>query len=377
LAGDELLRQIAQLFQGRLREEDTLARVGGDEFCILLDNCTGQRARQVAEDLCGLAAAYRFIWQDKVFAIGASIGLSTVSRQVRNINDILAAGDAACYRAKESGRNQVVEQLPNAQPERRQEAGGWSERITRALADGRILIEARPLSALQSDAMTGHLVEISARLSEPGQPSVSLSALIDAAERNDLAPTVDRYFIDQAIKVLARAEKHGKELHCLVPISLASICQRDTASYIAQQLANFNVGGRGLCLLFSEEESARKSTQVLEFSRSVRAVGCRIALDDFGGGLSSFSHLRAIAPDCVKLSRSLTRDLSGNRASTALLRAVQEITSDLNIYTLADGVDEQGGLQQLTEIGITYAEGLAVAPSEPFQVWFEGVVMRS
>ena len=177
LAGDELLRQISQLFQGRLREEDTLARVGGDEFCILLDNCTGPRARQVAEDICGLAAAYRFIWQDKVFAIGASIGLSTVSRYVHNINDILAAGDAACYRAKESGRNQVIEQLPNSQPERRHEANGWSERISRALADGRVLIEAMPLRALQPDAMTGHLVEISARLSEPGQPQhLSFSA---------------------------------------------------------------------------------------------------------------------------------------------------------------------------------------------------------
>lgn len=377
LAGDELLRQISQLFQGRLREEDTLARVGGDEFCILLASCVGPRARQVADDICGLAAAYRFIWQDKVFAIGASIGLSTVNRNVRNITDILAACDAACYRAKERGRNQVVEQLPSSHLERRQEANGWPERIARALADGRLLIDAMPLRSLQPGAMTGHLVEISARLSEPGQPSVSLSALIDAAERNDMAPAVDRYFIDQAIQALARAEKHGKELHCLVPISIASICQPDTATYIAQQLALFKVGGKGLCLLFSEEASARKSTQVLEFSRNVRNVGCRIALDDFGGGLSSFSHLRAVAPDCVKLSRSLTRDLNGNRASTALLRAVQEITSDLEIYTLADGVDEPTGLQQLSALGITYAEGLAVAPCEPFQVWFEGVVMRS
>lgn len=377
LAGDELLRQISQLFQGRLREEDTLARVGGDEFCILLANCVGPRARQVAEDICALAAAYRFIWQDKVFAIGASIGLSSVNRNVRNITDILAACDAACYRAKECGRNQVVEKLPNSQPDRRQETNGWAERITRALADGRILIDAMPLRALQPDAMTGHLVAISARLSEPGQPNISLAALIDAAERNDMAPTVDRYFIDQAIQALARAEKHGKELHCLVPISLASICQRDTASYIVEQLGLFKASGKGLCLLFSEEESARKATEALEFIRSVRSVGCRIALDDFGGGLSSFSHLRAIAPDCVKLSRSLTRDLSGNRASTALLRAVQEITLDLNIYTLADGVDQPETLQQLGALGITYAEGLAVAPCEPFQVWFEGAVMRS
>lgn len=376
LAGDELLRQISQLFQGRLREEDTLARVGGDEFCILLDNCTGPRARQVAEDLCALAAAYRFIWQDKVFSIGASIGLTTVTRRVRNITDIMAAGDSACYRAKESGRNQVIEQNPNSQPERRQDANGWSERISSAIDENRLLIEAMPLHALQPDAMSGHLVEISARLSEPGQPSVSLAALIDAAERNDLAPLVDCYFIDQAISALVRAEKHGKSLHCLVPISTTSLCNRETATHIVERLAEFKLDGRGLCLLFSEEESARHATQAQEFCRRVRSVGCRIALNDFGGGLSSFSHLRSIAPDCVKLSRTLTRDLTGNRASTALLRAVQEITRDLDIYTLADGVDDPGALQQLTIIGITYAEGLAVSPSEPFNVWFEGVVMR-
>ena len=376
LAGDELLRQISQLFQGRLREDDTLARVGGDEFCILLANCTGPRARQVAEDICALAAAYRFIWQDKVFSIGASIGLTTVTRRARNITDIMAAGDAACYRAKESGRNQVIEQTANSQPERRQDSNGWPERIARAIDEKRLLIEAMPLHPLQPDGMTGHLVEISARLSEPGQPSVSLAALIDAAERNDLAPLVDRYFIDQALDALARAEKHGKDLHCLVPISTTSLCERETAIYITQRLAELNLDGNGLCLLFSEEESARHTNQAKEFCRIVRSVGCHIALNDFGGGLSSFGHLRSIAPDCVKLSRTLTRDLTGNRASTALLRAIQEITKDLDIYTLADGVDDSDALQRLTSIGITYAEGLAVAPSEPFSVWFEGVVMR-
>ena len=376
LAGDELLRQISQLFQGRLREDDTLARVGGDEFCILLANCTGPQARQVAEDICALAAAYRFIWQDKVFSIGASIGLTTVTRRARNNTDIMAAGDAACYRAKESGRNQVVEQIANSQPERRQDSNGWPKRIARAIDEKRLLIEAIPLHSLQPDGMTGHLVEMNARLSEPGQPCVSLAALIDAAERNDLAPLVDRYFIDQALDALARAENHGKDLHCLVPISTTSLCERETAIYITQRLAELNLDGKGLCLLFSEEESARHTNQAKEFCRIVRSVGCQIALNDFGGGLSSFGHLRNIAPDCVKLSRTLTRDLTGNRASTALLRAVQEITKDLDIYTLADGVDDRDALQQLTTIGITYAEGLAVAPSEPFSVWFEGVVMR-
>lgn len=376
LAGDELLRQISQLFQGRLREEDTLARVGGDEFAILLANCTGKRARQVAEDICNLAAAFRFIWQDKVFAIGASIGLSTVTRDVRKLQDILAAGDAACYRAKALGRNQVVEQSPTTPSERRQDTGGWRERITRALADQRLLLDALPLRALQADAAPTYLVEISARLNEPGQAHVSLSALLDAAERNDMAPALDRYFIDQAITALARAAKLGKKLLCFVPISASSLAQHETATHLAQRLALQQVNGKGLCLLFNEADSARHATQTLEFCRAVRDLGCRIAMDDFGGALSSFSHLRSIAPDFVKLSRSLTRDLSGNRASTALLRAIQEITADLGIATIADGVDQQEILQQLTQLKINFAQGEALSPSEPLDVWLEGEVFR-
>lgn len=377
LAGDELLRQISQLFQGRLREEDTLARLGGDEFGIILANCSGSRARQVADDICGLAGAYRFIWQDKVFSIGASIGLTPVGRRVRNINEVLAAGDAACYRAKESGRNQVCEQEATNTPERRQESNNWAARLGTALAEDRLLIEALPLHALQSETMNGHCVELSARLNEPGQAPIALPALIDAAERYDLAGIIDQRFIETAIAALDRARRNNKELHCLVPLSRNSLSRRSVIDLIARNLASKNLSGNGLCLIFSEDVTTHQSSQAMEFARQVRALGCQVGLDDFGGGLSSFNHLRAISPSCVKLSRSLTRDLGGNRASTALLRAVQEITADLGIYSIAENVDDPATLSQLEELGISYAQGLAVAPCEPFEVWLEGAVIRS
>jgi EAL domain-containing protein (putative c-di-GMP-specific phosphodiesterase class I) len=135
--------------------------------------------------------------------------------------------------------------------------------------------------------------------------------------------------------------------------------------------------GDGLCLFFSEDVSTHQSSQAAEFSRQARALGCQVGLDDFGGGLSSFSHLRAIAPSYVKLSRSLTRDLGGNRASTALLRAVQEITADLGIHTIADNINDATTLEQLGELGISYAQGPAVAAAEPFEAWLEGAVIRS
>jgi diguanylate cyclase (GGDEF)-like protein len=376
LAGDELLRQMSLLFQGRLREEDTLARLGGDEFSIMLANCTGTRAMQVAEDICGLAAAYRFIWQDKVFAIGASIGVTTVNRKVRNINEILAAGDAACHRAKESGRNRVCEQEVTFSQERRHEANNWAGRIANALSEDRLLIEAVPLRALQH-AAGGHVVELTARLNEPGQPPVTLSALIDAAERYDLAPAIDRRLIDTAIAAQARAKRQQRNLYCLVPLSRGSISSRETIDYIARSLASQNMSGNKLCFMFSEDILTHLTSQAMEFSRQLHTLGCQIGLDDFGGGLSSFSHLRSVTPSHVKLSRSLTRDLGGNRASTALLRAVQEITADQHIRSIAEDIDDLDTLEQLKDLGIDYAQGKAIAPNEPFEVWFEGAVIRS
>lgn len=377
LAGDELLRQISLLFQGRLREEDTLARLGGDEFGIILAACSGARARQVAEDICGLANAYRFIWQDKVFAIGASIGLTPVNRRVRNITEILSAGDSACYRAKETGRNQVCEQEALNNQERRQETSGWASRIATALSEDRLQVEAIPLCALQGQVPGGHFVELTARLHEPGQTPVALSALMDAAERYDLAPSIDQHFIETAITAIVRAKRLNKKLHCLVPLSGASLRRHDVIESIARHLSSHKISGEGLCLIFSEDVSTHQTSQAIEFSRQARALGCRIGLDDFGGGLSSFSHLRSIAPSCVKLSRSLTRDLGGNRASTALLRAIQEITADQNIWSIAEGIDQSTAIDQLKSLGISYAQGKAIGPSEPFEVWLEGAVLRA
>lgn len=377
LAGDELLRQISQLFEGRLREGDTLARLGGDEFGIILANCSGPRARQVAEDICGLTAAYRFIWQDKVFTIGASIGLTPVNRRVRTLNEILTAADNACYQAKERGRNQVCEQEASAVPERRQENQGWLGRVASALAENRLQIEAIPLHPLHAGLPPGHCVELSARLHEPGQPPIALSALIDAAERYDLAASIDLRFIETALDALERARDANQPLYCLVPLSRNSVGRRALLDYISRNLTTRNLSGAGLSLLLPDDISPHQSSQIAEFSRLARSLGCSLGLSEFDGGINAFAFLRNIAPSHVKLGRSLTRDLGGNRAATALLRAIQEITTDLGIHTIADNINDPLNLDQLAELGISYAQGSAVATEEPFEDWLEGVVFRN
>jgi diguanylate cyclase (GGDEF)-like protein len=376
LAGDELLRQISLLFQGRLREEDTLGRLGGDEFGILLANCQPAKARQIAEELCALAAEYRFVWQDKIFAIGASIGVTPVTRDIRDAQEILARSDAACLQAKEQGRNQVCEPAPQPYAERRKDHGNWASRLSSALTEGRLLVEAIPIRALQAELPGSPIAELSARLNEPGQPPIALNALIDAAERYDMASTFDHHFLDTAINALARAAEHQRPMRCLLPLSRNAISSPKTGEFITSQLGKHGISGDGLYLMFSEETSTHHTSQIIEFARRMRELDCQIVLTEFGGGISSFSLLRTIAPSHVRLSSSLTRAIGDGVSSTALLRAILEIAAEQRIYSIAQEADDTLLLDQLRRLGVAYAHGKAVAPREPFDAWFEGAVMR-
>ncbi|MDR2837859.1 MAG: EAL domain-containing protein [Azonexus sp.] len=377
LAGDELLRQIALLLKGRLREEDTLARVFGDQFGIVLNHCSDTYARQVADDLCALVSAFRFVWQGQIFTVGVSIGLVLIDSRVSHISKLLAAGDVACHRATDGGGNQVCEQEIFDTPDRRHENNDWLNRIADALVAGYVQVEAMPLLALRSGLPDNNPVELSASLQTPGQPPVTLPPLLEAVERHHLTPIIDMHFIEVAISALAEARQGNRELLCLAPLSGSALTDRIVLDSIRRRLRVRNIDGSGLCLMFSEEVLARQTGQMFDFLKEARRLGCLIGLSDFGSGSSSFAHLRSIAPDYIKLNRSLTRDLGGNRASTALLRAIQEITADQGIVLIACGVDTSQNIERLRELGIDYAIGNAIAPCEPFGVWLRNTVLRA
>ena len=376
LAGDDLLRQISRLLQGRLREEDTLARVGGDEFAVLLHHCTGNRALQVAEGFCTLTAAYRFIWQDKIFSVGASIGLTTIGRHTHNVAEALAAGDAACYMAKEHGRNRVHIHQSSESQNRRQTEHPWHDRISKALEENRLLYDAFPLQRLDGTTGDENFVEICVRLDDRSAPGVPMSVLIDAADRCDLAPAIDRHVAETAIAALARAHEHARLMRCLMPLSSASIRDPNTLRNISEILSRHGVPGSSLCLLLTEASAVQYATQTIELCNAARDLGCQIVLGEFGGGFASFSHLHSIRPNGVKISRSLTRDVASSRSAHALIRAIQEVTCDLGIESIAEGVDDLASAKLFEDLGITYAQGRVIAPVEPFESWVEGAVIR-
>lgn len=376
LAGDELLRQMALMLQGRLRDEDFLARADGAAFTILLSNSAGNRAHQVAEDICALVGAYRFIWEDEIFPVDVSIGIASIVRDAASATAIMAAADAACREAREKGRNRCSERTTGTR-DSRPHGGSWARLIAEGLAEQRLLVEALPLRGLSRDLGATHRVELTARMMIPGQTPVALPALIDAAERYNLAESIDQRLIDTAISALQRARRENRKLCCLLPISRAMLGKRSMLSYIAASLTRHGLDAEGLCFLIPEDLLTHATSQAMNFAQEIQQMRGAVGLDDFGGGLSSFAHLRSLNPAYVKLSPSLTRDSRKSRSSGALLRAIREITAEQNILSIAEGVNTPEMLAEIEKLGIDFAEGKAVGPREPFDVWFEGAVMRS
>ena len=376
LAGDELLRQLTRLFQGRLRNEDTLARIGGDEFAVLLDRCSGPRALQVGQDLCGLATAFRFIWQGRVFSIGVSIGLAPISRDARTINDIIALADAACYTAKESGGNRVHVQSARQLPDRRSDEHSWPDRIAAALAEKRLFCDALPLRGLQAGGEAENIAEIGVRLDKSIPMAGPAPSSWSSSGRSDLGPAIDSLVLEKTVACLARVAAQGRRVRCLVPLSTTSVGDPLLTEGLEAVLKTYPAASDGLYLVIPEVCAVQQTERTEEFCLQARNLGYRIALGEFGGGLASFRHVHALRPDCLLISRSLTRGIENDGGAHALLRAIQEVCGDLNMESIATGVDDLADLQLLKALGITYAQGFAVAPSEPFEDWIEGAVIR-
>lgn len=375
-AGDELLRQLAQLLERQLRPQDCLGRLGGDEFGLILAGATPAQARQLAQELCKRVAAHRFIWQDKVFSITTYVGLTQASVAVLDAQEMLVRSDAACLAARQPQAQGIAESLlPAGTPMRPPGVPLWSEHLGRALAENQLRIEALPIHCLRAEETVVKLCLLTQRLNTAAA-STPYSMLLEAAERQGVAQAYDHYLLMAAFDLLARSQHQAGQLCCLLPLSAQAVASAATANFIAARLAALGMRGHGLCFLFDEALASAQTSRVMAFAQQMRGLGCQIALGRFGAGSTSFALLHTLSPSYVHISPSLTRSLPGSHSLTGLLRAILDITAEHGIPAIAGDVDAAPSLDALREQGIGYAFGQAVAPREPYLAWLEGVVMR-
>ena len=365
-AGDDLLQQLSGLLHKRIRDSDTLSRVGGDEFCLLLESCSISQAKGIAENLRQLVKGFRFAWQDKVFTLGVSIGIAVIDSSSHSASETLSNADLACYAAKDMGRNciQVYQEQDQDMIRRRGEMD-WATRIDNALSQQSFLLYYQPIMPLKPNGVTSHC-EILLRLQGEDNSIIPPGAFIPAAERYQRMTAIDRWVIEHTFTHL---DKTGSPEQKMTTINLSGQSLSDAGLYdfVRAQLKQWHIHPHSICFEITETAAIARFRNALEFIDKVKSLGCRFALDDFGSGLSSFSYLKTLKVDFLKIDGAFVRNIIDDPMDMAIVEAINKIGHHAGIKTIAEYVETSEIKDCLNGLGVDYVQGYAIGKPSPLE----------
>jgi len=366
IAGDELLKQISRLLSRHIRAGDTLARLGGDEFGVLLRGCDVNHGKKVAEALCAEVREFKLVWQNKPFSVSLSAGMVIISDAYNSTSELLSHADLACYAAKDSGRNNVqLYQTSDADMQQRQNDMHWTSRLQYALQTDSFLLFHQEMVPLQAHSADGFRTEFLVRLQQ-GKDIVPPGAFIPAAERFGLMPRIDRRVIDMAFNYLDRTGL-GREPTGTFFINLSggSFSDGELFSYIQKLVDKYRIRPERICFEITETSAFANLNQTISFIQQSRQEGFKFALDDFGSGMSSFSYLKALPVDYLKVDGSFIRNLLDDPIDLGIVDACNRIGHAAGLKTIAEFVENDAVKERLTELGLDYAQGYGIAKPKP------------
>jgi diguanylate cyclase (GGDEF)-like protein/PAS domain S-box-containing protein len=369
LVGDEMLKQITALLRSRVRRHDILARLGGDEFGVLLEDCPPDQARQIAEEMRRTVREFRFCWRDQIFEVGVSIGLVPINGDSTDLAQVLSAADAACYVAKDSGRNRVHEYEPDDTlvAERYGEMQ-WIHRIHRAFEDKRFRLFYQLIQPLGDEGSPRDLLcEVFIRMLDGNGKIVEPSAFIVAAERYHLIGSLDRWVVKTAFSALAEAQKREWSRPVLFAINLSgqSLGEESFLSFVVEELEKSAVDSRRICFEITETAAISKLDAAIRFISILKSKGCRFILDDFGSGLSSFAYLRDLQVDFLKIDGEFVQNMMEDRVKRAMVESINQIGHVMGLQTIAEWVENRQTHDALRDLGVDYAQGFWLCRPQP------------
>ncbi len=365
-AGDDLLRQITMQLRSKVRKRDTLARFGGDEFGVLPEYCTVSQALRIADDLRGAVSDFRFAWQDRIFAIGVSIGLVPIPAAADSLAQVLMAADSACYAAKGRGRNRVHIYKPDdGELALRHSEMQWVPRIHQALAEGRFRLYEQPIMPLGERGAELERAEVLIRLLNEDGVVVPAGAFIPAAERYGLIQSVDRWVVRQVLAVLRARGPDQCRVRFAINLSGPSLGDEAFLDFVLGELDRWNGPPPCLCFEITETAAVADLSNARRFMGALSARDCCFALDDFGSGLASFSYLKSLPVDCLKIDGGFVRNMVTDQIDCAMVEAIHRVGSVMGITTIAECVENPATLDRLKAIGVTYAQGYGIAMPRP------------
>jgi diguanylate cyclase (GGDEF)-like protein len=367
LAGDALLRELAQMLLGKMRRGDSLARLGGDEFGVLLEACDLLHAQRVAAHILSAIRAFRFGWESQVFTLGASIGVAAITAESRDLEGVMSAADTACYLAKENGRNQVqVYREEDEEVSSRHSEMGMVSRITRAVEDNRFFVHCQRVVGLER----GHTeyLELLLRMRDEQGRVVPPMAFIPAAERYHLMGAIDRWVVAKALRCLGKLQASPSGVLPCFGVNLSGMSLGDAAfaEFVMQQLEESGAPPESLCFEITETAAISNLGSAARFIRRFRELGCRFALDDFGTGLTSFAYLKSLPVDYIKIDGSFVKGAGNDMVDYAVVDAIQRLATAVGARTIAESVESAECLERVRALGIDFGQGFAIHAPEPY-----------
>jgi len=364
-AGDELLQELAQLLLSSVRKRDTLSRLGGDEFGMLLENCPLEKAVQIAGNLIQTVGSFHFTRSDITFKQGISIGVVPIDRDSTDSAAALSAADSACYLAKESGRNQVqIAHLGNRRLQLRHGQMQWLSRLNSAITDNRLTLYFQPIVPCASTNRHDKHIEILLRMVDDDGSIITPGVFLPTAERYNLARNLDRWVIEHAMAWLAgESACNHWPIRIAINLSAQSVGDQAMVTFIVDQAAANGINPAHVCFEISEAAVSADLTTATSFMLTLRASGFRFSLDDFGNGLSSFTYLKKMPVDYLKIDGAIVRDFMFDPVDRTMIRAINELGHLLGKQTIAKYVESVEVLDELKKMGVDHIQGYVY--SEP------------
>jgi diguanylate cyclase (GGDEF)-like protein len=366
LAGDQLLIAISKRIATALREGDILARIGGDEFAMIIQAPSIESSLAIAERIKHSISSYRFNWDDNTFTVSSSIGILHLSTLEGDKEKILSCVDSACYAAKEAGRNRNHLYLP--------EDSGLSERfgemeslvtLRKALDDKRLFLEYQLIKHITGDSACGF--EALVRMKGKDGKTIYPNSFMPAAERYNATWDVDQRVIDRAIAQFKAIKDNFDVGFCSINLTADALNHDQLLSTIKNALTKYDIDGSNFCFEITETNAIANVELASKIISQIRELGSRVSLDDFGTGMSSYSYLKALPVDYLKIDGAFVKNIEEDIVDHAFVKSITDIATAMNIQTVAEWVEHENIVFTLKDIGVDYAQGFGICKPMSFE----------
>lgn len=388
IAGDRLLKQLGELIPryNLFKKADTFARIGGDEFALLLINCSIDEAKIICQKIIDNINNYRFEWESISYKIGISIGIVTITNKSSFPEVVLSQADVACYTAKEQGRNrfEIYSEYEEGESYKKYAEISLLSKLTGFIEKNSFFLLYQPIVPIFPFEREEHY-EALIRIKDNGN-ILYPSDFISASERYGIITIIDKWVVHNIFSSY-KDNFEDRIVEISINVSAASMAQTAFIEYVEKEFVKFQIPYERICFEITETATVLNQNQIIQFMNRMKSLGCKISLDDFGIGMASFGYLKTMPISYLKIDGSFIKNIVTDKKDKAIVATISSLSKSYEIKTVAEFVENEEIIDVLKELKIDYAQGYYLGkPKEIIKislksnieerVWWQKNIMR-